>query len=189
MSALTSGPTCWSNYFALLYGKPGRACVLLTETNVPHRENISYFGQGDDEAQLVYQFPLPPLTAHAVLKKTGQHLTNWASTLEEPAGENTYLNFLASHDGIGLRPTLGLLPLREIDFLVTQTQKHGGYISYKANQDGSQSPYELNINYFSLLRQGEDPGSLGQFFISPFGAHEHARYSGPLLSQLSWLAK
>ena len=34
---------------------------LLTETNVPHAENISYFGNGHDEAHLVYQFAFPPL--------------------------------------------------------------------------------------------------------------------------------
>src|SRR4029079_8365664 len=31
---------------------------LLTETNVPHAENVSYFGDGTDEANLVYQFAL-----------------------------------------------------------------------------------------------------------------------------------
>jgi hypothetical protein len=30
--------------------------ILITETNVPHEENVSYFGNGHDEAQMVYQF-------------------------------------------------------------------------------------------------------------------------------------
>src|SRR5690606_35016656 len=34
---------------------------LITETNVPHPDNISYFGAGTNEAQLVYNFALPPL--------------------------------------------------------------------------------------------------------------------------------
>lgn len=36
--------------------------LLITETNVPQPENVAYFGDGTDEAHLVYQFPLPPLT-------------------------------------------------------------------------------------------------------------------------------
>ena len=51
--------------------------ILLTETNVPHEENVSYFGDGD-EAQMVYQFALPPLLLHALLKGDSQYLQKWA---------------------------------------------------------------------------------------------------------------
>ncbi|MEN8237728.1 MAG: alpha-amylase family glycosyl hydrolase, partial [Actinomycetota bacterium] len=35
--------------------------LLVSETNVPHAENISYLGDGSTpEADMVYQFPLPP---------------------------------------------------------------------------------------------------------------------------------
>jgi len=125
--------------------------VLLTETNVPHRENVAYFGNGHDEAHMVYQFPLPPLTAHALLRGTGAYLTAWAAALEEPAAENTYLNFLASHDGVGVRPATDVLPPEEVALLVQAAQDHGGRVSYKDNGDGTQSPYELNINYFDLV--------------------------------------
>ncbi len=125
--------------------------VLLTETNVPHQENVSYFGNGHDEAHMVYQFPLPPLTAHALIQGTGRYLTAWAEGLDEPAGDNTYLNFLASHDGVGVRPAMDLLPQEEVTSLVRAAQAHGGRVSYKDNGDGTQSPYELNINYFDLV--------------------------------------
>ncbi len=125
--------------------------VVLTETNVPHRENVAYFGNGRDEAHMVYQFPLPPLTAHALIRGTGAYLTAWAATLDEPDAENTYLNFLASHDGVGVRPATDLLPPEEVAVLVQAAQDHGGRVSYKDNGDGSQSAYELNINYFDLV--------------------------------------
>ncbi|ETX07248.1 alpha-amylase family glycosyl hydrolase [Candidatus Entotheonella palauensis] len=125
--------------------------VLLTETNVPHHENVAYFGNGRDEAHMVYQFPLPPLTAHALIRGTGAYLTAWAAGLDEPEADNTYLNFLASHDGVGVRPATDLLPPEEVAVLVQAAQDHGGRVSYKDNGDGTQSPYELNINYFDLV--------------------------------------
>ncbi len=124
---------------------------LITETNVPHVDNISYFGDGTNEAQLVYNFALPPLTLHAFHTGDAQTLSNWAKTLTLPSNQTTFFNFLASHDGIGLNPAHGILTAEEIDSLVDKTLAHGGLISYKHNADGTQSPYEMNINYFDAL--------------------------------------
>ncbi len=124
---------------------------LITETNVPHTDNISYFGDGTNEAQLVYNFALPPLTLHAFHTGNAQTLSNWAKTLTLPSNQTTFFNFLASHDGIGLNPARGILSAEEIDLLVDKTLAHGGLISYKHNADGTQSPYEMNINYFDAL--------------------------------------
>ncbi len=125
--------------------------MLITETNVPHEENISYFGDGTDEAQMVYQFSLPPLVLNAFHSGSAQHLSEWAATLEAPSDTTTFFNFLASHDGIGVTPALGILSAAEIQELVEKTQTHGGYVSYRANPDGTQSVYELNISYFDAL--------------------------------------
>ncbi len=124
---------------------------LITETNVPHADNISYFGDGTNEAQLVYNFALPPLVLHALLQGDATHLTRWAATLRVPSDQTTFFNFLASHDGIGVNPARGILPAAEIDFLVERCQAHGGFINFKHNADGSKSPYELNIVYFDAV--------------------------------------
>ena len=129
---------------------------LITETNVPHVDNISYLGDGTNEAQLVYNFALPPLTLHTIRSGNAQTLSHWAATLTRPADQATFFNFLASHDGIGLNPVRGILAPTDIDALVAQTRAHGGLVSYKHNADGTQSPYELNINYFDAL---SDPNS------------------------------
>ncbi|MGZ6346695.1 MAG: sugar phosphorylase, partial [Anaerolineales bacterium] len=124
---------------------------LITETNVPHRDNLSYFGDGTNEAQLVYNFALPPLVLHTLRTGDSSILSTWASGLDLPSDRTTFFNFLASHDGIGLNPVRGILSSLDIEALVAQTLSHGGLISYKQNPDGSQSPYELNINYFDAL--------------------------------------
>jgi sucrose phosphorylase len=129
---------------------------LITETNVPHAENISYFGDGSNEAQMVYQFPLAPLILNAIQTGRSTHLSRWAAGLELPSDRVTFFNFTASHDGIGLMPAQGILSELEIRALVDQTLAHGGKVSYKANADGGQSVYELNISYFDAL---SDPGS------------------------------
>ena len=132
---------------------------LITETNVPHSDNISYFGDGTNEAQLVYNFALPPLTLHTFHTGDAQTLSNWARTLTLPSDKTTFFNFLASHDGIGLNPARGILSNADIDSLVNKVIEHGGLISYKHNADGTQSPYEMNINYFDALSSpsGNEP--------------------------------
>jgi sucrose phosphorylase len=125
--------------------------LLVTETNVPHNENIAYFGDGTNEAQLVYNFALPPLVLHSLATGNAEKLTRWAQSLALPSGRVTYFNFLASHDGIGLNPARGILNDAEIDALVRRTLEHGGFISYKDLPDGSRSPYEMNINYLDAL--------------------------------------
>jgi sucrose phosphorylase len=124
---------------------------LITETNVPHTDNISYFGDGTNEAQLVYNFALPPLVFHTLRTGDATRLRTWAQTLELPSECVTFFNFLASHDGIGLNPARGILDQQEIDGLVQTAFDHNGFVSYKNNPDGTKSPYELNISYFDAL--------------------------------------
>jgi glycosidase len=130
--------------------------LLLTETNVPHEENISYFGEGD-EAHMVYQFSLPPLLAHALLTSNASRLTTWAASLPDLPTGQTFFNFTASHDGVGVRPLQGLLSDHEFKQLLQHVEQMGGRISYKQNSDGSESPYELNITYFDLLGEPDRP--------------------------------
>ena len=128
--------------------------MLVTETNVPHRDNISYFGDGTDEAQLVYNFALPPLVLHSLVSGNAEALTRWAGTLKLATTKVTFLNFLASHDGIGVTPVRGILSDAEVDRLVRLAEARGGFVSRKSNQDGTTTPYELNINYFDALFAG-----------------------------------
>lgn len=136
------------------YVSPGT--VIITETNVPHQDNISYFGNGFDEAQMVYQFPLPPLVLHAIHSGKGTTLKRWAAGLEACTPATTFFNFLASHDGIGLNPLRGLLPESEILQLVDALQQEGALVSYKNNPDGSTSPYEVNVTYMDALNRQTD---------------------------------
>jgi len=125
--------------------------LLLTETNVPHKENVSYFGSGYDEAHMVYQFPLSPLTLSAFHLADTLQLQEWLTTIETPSPETAFFNFLGCHDGIGLRPAEGLLTPSEIQQLCDLGQAHGGGVSYRSHPDGSQSPYELNTVFFDAL--------------------------------------
>ncbi len=136
--------------------------LLITETNVPHAENVQYFGNGSDEAQLVYQFPLPPLVVDAFQRGSATSLSDWAQALEPPPGDAMFYNFLASHDGIGLRPVEGLIPRQRIETMVKRTLLHGGQVSRKIEPDGRKSPYELNISFIDALSDpnGVEPVSV-----------------------------
>ncbi len=131
--------------------------ALITETNVPHEDNISYFGNGRNEAQMVYNFTLPPLTLHAFHTGDAQALSRWAATLALPSDEATFFNFLASHDGIGLTPARGILDDTAVSAIANRVKALGGHVSYKNNPDGSQSAYELNINYLDALGDPDTP--------------------------------
>jgi sucrose phosphorylase len=124
--------------------------VIITETNVPHDENISYFGSGEDEAQMVYNFALPPLIAHSILKGETKAITKWAKSLTLPSDKVCFFNFTASHDGCGVRPVSGLISDKELNELVSSVEKHGGFVSYRSN-GGSKTPYELNASYIDII--------------------------------------
>jgi sucrose phosphorylase len=131
--------------------------AVITETNVPHKDNIAYFGNGSNEAQMVYNFALPMLTLNAFHTGSVQVLSEWAATLEAPSDHATFFNFLACHDGIGLMPVTNILSPDDIHQELDRTRRLGGFVSYKNNEDGSQSPYELNINYLDALQDPHAP--------------------------------
>ncbi|WP_187988953.1 sugar phosphorylase [Listeria innocua] len=134
--------------------------IIITETNVPHVDNISYFGNGEKEAHMVYQFPLPPLVLHAIHHGNAEFLSNWAKGIELPEGKRTFFNFLASHDGIGLNPVRGIIPEADILALVDDLEKEGALVSYKQNPDGTKSPYEINVTYMDALSKQADTDDL-----------------------------
>lgn len=131
--------------------------ALVTETNVPHVENVSYFGDGQDEAQMVYNFALPPLVLLAFQTGNANRLSRWAAELSPVSDSATYLNFLDSHDGIGLMGARDILSPAEIESMVAKAQQHGGLVSQRDNGDGTRSPYELNVTWYSALNR-EDAG-------------------------------
>jgi glucosylglycerate phosphorylase len=125
--------------------------LIVTETNVPHAENLSYFGDGTDEAHLVYQFALPPLVLHAFRRADTSVLRGWLDGLTTPTRGTSFLLFLASHDGIGLRPVEQLVPAEEIESLARAIESEGGAVSYRSASGDRRSPYELNVSYFDAL--------------------------------------
>lgn len=146
--------------------------VLITETNVPHTENVSYFGDGHDEAQMVYNFSLPPLTLHAFHTENARTLSRWARTLTTPSDETCFFNFLASHDGIGLTPARGILSEEEVAAMARRVQALGGYVSFRSNGSGSQSPYELNVNYLDALGDPQAPADTPEWAARRFLASQ-----------------
>lgn len=142
--------------------------ALITETNVPNRENLSYFGNRD-EAHMIYNFSLPPLLLNALLQGKSEHLKTWMMSMPPAPIGCAYLNFTASHDGIGVRPAEGLLAEKEYQQLLETTQKFGGKISMRKKADGSESPYEMNISLFDALKgtvKGKDKWQIARFICS-----------------------
>ena len=142
--------------------------VIITETNVPHKDNVSYFGNGENEAQMVYQFSLPPLVLHAVHSQDVSTLRQWAASLALPSTKTTWFNFLASHDGIGLNPLRGILPESGILSLVEKLQTEGALVNWKNNPDGTRSPYEINVTYLDALstRESHDSERIARFILA-----------------------
>ena len=165
--------------------------IILTETNVPHEENVSYLGDGRDEAQMVYNFTLPPLLFYSFVKEDTIVLSDWAKGLHLESANNTFFNFTASHDGIGVRPLEGILEPKEIDGLIEVVKANGGQVSYKRNPDGSDSPYELNITYVDAILA--DPESTQAMKLLASQAIQYvlpgvpATYIHSLLGSRNWL--
>ncbi len=133
--------------------------MIITETNVPHRDNVSYFGTGTDEAQLVYQFSLPPLVLDAFHRGDAARLRGWARSLGQLSGNITFFNFLASHDGVGVLPAQDILSASELSGLLRLVEERGGLVSTRSTPQG-EIPYELNISYFDAVSGGDTPPGL-----------------------------
>lgn len=136
-------------YFRALLDEASPEAALLSETNLPPAINDSYFGDGD-EADFVYQFALPPLALHAFVTGRSDWLTGWAAGLPQPARGRCMVNFLSSHDGIGVTPARGILPPEELDRLASAVRDRGGVVSERATPGGP-VPYELNTTFFDAL--------------------------------------
>ena len=134
--------------------------LLLTQTNVPHKENISYFGNGYNEVQLVYQFALPLLALHTFYIGDASRLFEWASRLKNISNKTAFFNVLATHDGLGVVPVKAILTDKEITDIADNIKERGGFISYKTAKDGSKEPYEMNITYYSAIADSKNSEEL-----------------------------
>lgn len=148
------------------HAAPG--AIIITETNLPNNENLSYFGNAN-EAHSIYNFSLPPLLVHALVTGNGQALRNWMMSLPPTQQGTCYLNFIASHDGIGLRPVEGLLSEHEVNQMVRALEKFGARISWRAAADGRPHPYEINVALFDAMRgteSGPDTWQIERFLCA-----------------------
>lgn len=143
--------------------------ILICECNVPNRENLTYFGNAN-EAHIIYNFSLPPLLLYTLLSGDCRHLKTWMMSMPPAQSGTSYLNFIASHDGIGLRPLDGLLAENERDQLVDTIQKFGGKVTYRKSREGYDKPYELNVALYDALKgtiqSGEDEWAYQRFICA-----------------------
>ncbi len=128
--------------------------LIVTETNLPEKENLSYLGN-NDEANWIYNFSLPPLLIHALLFENGTYLNNWSKRLPNTKKNNAYLNFIASHDGIGMRPLEGILTNKLIKNFLNRLKKNGSKFSYRKIKNKKRSVYESNITIFDALKKSD----------------------------------
>ena len=144
------------------------SAIIITETNIPNRENLSYFGNAN-EAHLIYNFTLPPLLLYTMLTGNSSLLKQWMMSMPPSQNGTTYFNFIASHDGIGLRPVEDILSDEEVDKLASLMQSFGGDVSWRAMSDGVHRPYELNISLIDAMKgtfDGEDGYQLQRFICA-----------------------
>ena len=138
--------------------------LIVTEANFPYKDNISYFGEGH-EANMVYNFSLPPLVMDAFTRKDTSYIRKETNRHRQNL---LFFDFLASHDGIGLSSAKEILKKTHFENLLRITKAHGGLISYEV-KDGIKIPYELNISYFDAINnpnQASDPLAAKRFLAS-----------------------
>jgi sucrose phosphorylase len=133
---------------------------IITETNVPHEDNISYFGTGEDEAHLVYNFALPPLLLYTMMQGDSTQLTRWARTLRLPSPDTTFFNFTASHDGIGVTALRSMVPPDQFEQVIEFAKARGARVNYRTVPGADPVPYELNVVY------GDATGGPEQFIAT-----------------------
>ena len=154
--------------FRTLIEQAQHDAIIITETNIPNRENLSYFGNSN-EAHCIYNFSLPPLLVNSLVTGNCAYLKQWMMSMPPARNGTAYFNFIASHDGIGLRPAEGLLSDAEINTLVKTMQTFGGHISWRSLDNGDSKPYEINIALYDALQgtvSGPDDFGLQRFICA-----------------------
>ncbi len=142
--------------------------VIITETNIPNTQNLTYFGNAN-EAHCIYNFSLPPLLINTLVTGNCLYLKRWLMSMPPAQDGTTYFNFIASHDGIGLRPAEGLLTDQEIGELIATMKSFGGAISWRTSETGEQKAYEMNIALFDALQgtvNGPDKWGMQRFICA-----------------------
>lgn len=144
-------------------------CVLITETNIPNHENLSYFGN-NNEAHCIYNFSFAPLVIHAIISEDNSYLMKWSRSMPPAQFGNSYLNFLSTHDGIGMRPLEGLLPENEINRFIKTLESSGAHLTNRISQK-KKTVYEVNTTLLDAFKQtyrGKDSLGINRFIL----AHE-----------------
>ena len=142
--------------------------IIITETNIPNTQNLTYFGNAN-EAHGIYNFSLPPLLLNTLLTGNCLYLKRWLMSMPPSQDGTMYFNFIASHDGIGLRPAEGLLSERELDNLISTVESFGGKISWRTTDDGIQKAYEMNISLYDAMQgtiEGKDQWNFERFICA-----------------------
>ena len=142
--------------------------IIITETNIPNTQNLTYFGNAN-EAHGIYNFSLPPLLLNTLLTGNCLYLKRWLMSMPPAQDGTMYFNFIASHDGIGLRPAEGLLSDEELASLISAIENFGGKISYRVGENGIQKPYEMNISLFDAMQgtlAGKDQWNIDRFICA-----------------------
>lgn len=140
----------------------GSGVALLTETNVPHEKNISYFGNGSDEAHMVYNFALPALVLYTVYREDSRVISRWAESITPPSDMATFFNILDTHDGIGLMGAKEILSRQDMAFIINKANDRGAYISYKMAEDRTEEPYEINTTWWSAINGDDNREDIGR---------------------------
>jgi sucrose phosphorylase len=146
--------------------------AIITETNVPNRENLSYFGNRN-EAHMIYNFSLPPLVLNA--SDAGASRSYLKAVDDEYAARPHWLRLLQLHR---LPRRHWAAPHRRPPHRMTNTiraPRHdavslgGKHQHADVMPDGSESPYEINISLFDAMKgtvAGEDEWQIERFLCS-----------------------
>lgn len=127
------------------------AALIVTQASVTFEENLSYFGEKDQEAQLIYNFVLPTAVLADFYSQKARYLNILASRMIVSHDDCSFLNILAVHDGIGVSGAKGLLSDQDLTNMYQKIKNQGGMLSYHNLFDGTKTVVEMNTTWWSAL--------------------------------------
>ena len=136
----------------------GRAdLVSVAEVNEPQDTIVPYLGSAEAgvESDLVYQFAHFPLAVYALHSGDARHYKRWLGTLDPFAGRQ-FITVFGSHDGMGRKPVLGLLPDADLERMVQDlVAGHGALPNYARQAGRGRVIYELCATPWSLINRAD----------------------------------
>jgi len=126
--------------------------ITVAEVNEPQEEAFKYIGDNDRPGtDMAYQFVHFPLAVYSILTGDAGYYRRWIDTIIE-YGAKQFVLVYGSHDGMGLKPIMNILPKNELARMeIMLISKYGAKPNKARLSNNEEITYEICATPWNLI--------------------------------------